>query len=407
MKLPAKYTICDKLGGGTFGKVYEIEYLEQGITKRQAIKVFSREDGISPDALREINILKSLNSEFILKINQVGFYNERYHMTSELCDSDLKQYLDNTKLSFKEKKELMIQIVKSINVIHSSKIIHRDIKRANFLIKDNKIKLADFGISRRDLSGGEKTREVYTLNYRPPELMIDNDYFSYTFSSDIWSMMVILVEIMFNELGALFTDNNELSYLKEITHFMNNVREYIQNKHLIIDNIKREENYNLFLKNKHKKSLKWKVRESVIPINELEIFINLAESIFINDDKKRPNIKEVMKHPFFNIMDDLKISPYISNFVHINYEYQNDINKHMMMFVIDWLTGVKKHFKLKIDTFLITIKLLFEYLNKCIISRSKLQLIGCVCMMIASKYEEHDYIDNYNIRDITLCGYTI
>lgn len=407
MKIPNKYTILRKLGSGTFGKVFEIEYQEQNITKREAIKIFSKEEGISVDALREINILKLLNSEFILKINEVGFYNEKYYMTTELCDNDLEHYLDNNKLSFKEKKELMVQVVKSIDVIHSHKILHRDIKRKNILIKDKKIKMADFGISRQDLSNGEKTNNVYTLMYRPPELMIDREFSLYTFSSDIWAMMVVLVEIMFNELGSLFRSDNELSYLKEITHFMSDVRGHIYKRFQKIDNLKRKESYNFYLKNKYKKSLKWKIREPIIPIEELKKFIDLAQSIFITNDKQRPNIKEVMKHPFFNIQDDSKISLHISEFANIIYVNQNDINQKMLVIVIDWLNAVKKAFKLRMNTFVIIIKLLFEYLNKCTVIRTQLQLITCACMLIASKYEELTPLDASTVTYISAHAYTI
>lgn len=42
-------------------------------------------------------------------------------------------------------KNLALQIAKAIKYIHMRNIIHRDIKMENFLLKNNIIKLGDFG----------------------------------------------------------------------------------------------------------------------------------------------------------------------------------------------------------------------------------------------------------------------
>ena len=42
-----------------------------------------------------------------------------------------------------------MSILKAVNVLHQSKIVHRDLKLANILINDQyDIKLADFGFSK-------------------------------------------------------------------------------------------------------------------------------------------------------------------------------------------------------------------------------------------------------------------
>jgi hypothetical protein len=67
---------------------------------------------------------------------------------------------------------------------------------------------------------------------------------------------------------------------------------------------------------------------------------------------------------------------------------QNDINDKMRAILYDWLVDVHLKFKLLPETLFLTFNLIDRYLNRKIILRSKLQLIGVASMLIACKYEE-------------------
>lgn len=67
---------------------------------------------------------------------------------------------------------------------------------------------------------------------------------------------------------------------------------------------------------------------------------------------------------------------------------QNDINEKMRAILIDWLIEVHLKFKLLPETLFLTINLIDRYLQKEVVKRNKLQLIGVTAMLIASKYEE-------------------
>lgn len=105
-----------------------------------------------------------------------------------------------------------------LNFIHTSGVIHRDLKPINILIDKNQdAKIGDFGLSRNfynasrlDFKLDYITQDVITLNYKSPEIMLGSD--SYDFSVDIWSLGCIFYfiatgETLFNgdtEIGMLF-----------------------------------------------------------------------------------------------------------------------------------------------------------------------------------------------------------
>ncbi len=60
----------------------------------------------------------------------------------------------------------------------------------------------------------------------------------------------------------------------------------------------------------------------------------------------------------------------------------------MRAILIDWLIEVHLKFKLLPETLFLTVNLIDRFLEKAIIQRTKLQLVGVTCMLIASKYEE-------------------
>ena len=69
-------------------------------------------------------------------------------------------------------------------------------------------------------------------------------------------------------------------------------------------------------------------------------------------------------------------------------ESQTDINQRMRAILIDWLVEVHLKFKLMPETLYLSVNILDRFLEKKIVTRQKLQLVGCTAMLLASKYEE-------------------
>jgi serine/threonine protein kinase len=107
----------------------------------------------------------------------------------------------------------MYQIVKATDFLHSRKILHRDLKPQNVLINDSKtlqVKVADFGLSRvYCIPIRPYTREISTLWYRAPELMLGLNQYSVGF--DMWSIGCILAELFMRK--PLFPGDSEVDQL--------------------------------------------------------------------------------------------------------------------------------------------------------------------------------------------------
>uniref|UniRef100_A0A182LX97 non-specific serine/threonine protein kinase n=1 Tax=Anopheles culicifacies TaxID=139723 RepID=A0A182LX97_9DIPT len=77
--------------------------------------------------------------------------------------------------------------------LHQRNVIHRDLKPANILIcVDNRLKLADFGISKIMHDNDFNRTIVGTPLYMAPEVARGRDY---DYKSDVWALGIIFYEL--------------------------------------------------------------------------------------------------------------------------------------------------------------------------------------------------------------------
>ena len=65
-----------------------------------------------------------------------------------------------------------------------------------------------------------------------------------------------------------------------------------------------------------------------------------------------------------------------------------DINDKMRAILVDWLVDVHDKFKLRLETLFLTVNLIDRFLERKLVTRQKLQLVGITAFLIASKYDE-------------------
>lgn len=143
-------------------------------------------------------------------------------------------------------------------------------------------------------------------------------------------------------------------------------------------------------------------------INEMQAAgTNLNDALFDMDMKEEASLEQSVAH--LNIADvdaadagnPQMVAEYINDIMvylkriegnrHPSATYmtkQKDINARMREILIDWLVEVHYKFKLRRETLFLTINVIDRFLERRAVSRTKLQLVGCTAMLIASKYEE-------------------
>jgi serine/threonine protein kinase len=107
-------------------------------------------------------------------------------LASRLFDAK-KNYLDEGSV-----RGIAYQLLLALEYLHFENVIHRDIKPANILMAsdkkfDNRVKLADFGLSTLVSGSMLALSKVGTENYMAPEVRRRNGM-AYTSKVDVWSL---------------------------------------------------------------------------------------------------------------------------------------------------------------------------------------------------------------------------
>jgi NIMA (never in mitosis gene a)-related kinase len=156
------------------------------------------------EALQEAKILRKLDHPNIIRLKEVFIAKkprETLNIITEYADGEdlSKKIKHNLKMNqkFPEDKILdwFTQICLAVYYIQKNKILHRDIKPQNvFLTKSSMVKLGDFGISKNLNTTWEKAVTfIGTPYYISPEIVQNQPY---SFKSDIWSLGVLLYELI-------------------------------------------------------------------------------------------------------------------------------------------------------------------------------------------------------------------
>lgn len=261
------------IGKGSYGEVFLIKSLQT--QKEYALKetlITKNKEMFLYFSMNEINILSKLNNPYIISLKcafktQIDEETEKLNIIMEYVDNgDLNQlitkYKDDEKF-FEEKRLLnwLFQICLSLLYLKENEIIHRDIKPSNiFLLKDDTIKLADFGISKK--VSKEDSMFIGTPVYTSPEIISKKDY---SYKADIWSLGVTFLQLIFLRLPFLGEDHETL---------YNNIIHKILNPKIL---------------NKDKTGY----NEDIIK-NYSKEFIDLIDKMVSVNPDDRPSVKEIL-----------------------------------------------------------------------------------------------------------------
>ena len=230
----------------------------------------------------EIDTLKVCQHPYVVKLYEIiETYNEVY-IILEYCElGNLFFYL--SKINFDLKEEQIVTYVhdisKAVYSMHNLGIIHRDLKLSNIALtkKNNKIeiRILDFGLS-KILGPNQFCNEGYgTPGYAAPEVI---NRYNYSFEADIWSIGVICYFLCMKRLP--------FNYLRNGNHEL----DMVQNT--LLDDVKFD--YNI-MKNYSKYAEKF------------------IRDLMNKNNYERPNIIEVLEHPWFQLYFGKEVKKRIVN----------------------------------------------------------------------------------------------
>ena len=235
-----EWKIIEKIGEGSFGKVYKAQRTERGKSFYSAIKIIN-----IPGSQSELNSVRSetgddqaarqyfqnLVEECIQEISTMEYFRGNSYIVS-VEDFKVMEYLDaigweisirmeyltsfmdccaEKQLTENEVIQLGLDLSKALEYCRKLNIIHRDIKPENiFVSRFGDFKLGDFGIAReleRTMSGFSKKG---TYSYMAPEMYKGEKYDS---GVDIYSLGIVLYKLMnHNRLPFMNLEKQFITY---------------------------------------------------------------------------------------------------------------------------------------------------------------------------------------------------
>lgn len=217
--LSGKYRIISEIGRGGMGIVYKaqdtkldrpvaLKFLPSGlIQKREAKERF----------IREARAEAALSHPHICTIYEIIEDEDQVFIVMEYIEGEsLKDRITKKPIPQDDAVDMIIQISEGLLEAHKKGIVHRDIKSANIMVTDTgQAKIMDFGLAK--ISGDTQiTKEATTMgtvSYMSPEQAQGK---TIDYRSDIWSLGVVIYEILSGELP--FEGERDTSIMYSIIH---------------------------------------------------------------------------------------------------------------------------------------------------------------------------------------------
>lgn len=213
------YDIQKELGSGSYAKVNLGVSILCG--HQVALKIYEKTKSTTEQAIKriyaEMKILRRMSHPNIVNFIEIFETPARVFTVMEYVrGSDLLKLLIN-KGHFSEKRfrAILQQIVEGLEYIHGHKILHRDVKLDNILLSSaGKVKICDFGISKKMRPGKLVFEHIGTPAYLAPEIILEAGYSG--FAADVWSLGVMSYMALTGKVP--FKGNNIKELQQSILH---------------------------------------------------------------------------------------------------------------------------------------------------------------------------------------------
>ncbi len=214
----------------------------------------------------EIEIMRICmkNNKNSVQFHELYDTEDEYAIVMELCDGNLQNILNKRNSGFNRDEilDIMKQLNNTFKIMSENKIILRDLKLENILIKyddNNKskftVKLTDYGVSRKILTLSQKCNTYSgTIITMAPEILAGEEH---DIKCDLWSLGVIIYQLFFKKYP--YDGETEVAIYKKIKN----------------------------------------LGQSIIQRTGDEKFDNLIKKLLVEDPRKRLSWKEYFEDPIF------------------------------------------------------------------------------------------------------------
>lgn len=177
-----RYTKLECIGKGGSSKVYKVMAPNKKIFALKRIRLNGRDTEAATGFLDEITLLTRLRGKpNIIQLidSQVHQKDGIIYMVLECGDIDLARLLQRHEAARQERKKQLglqqqgltevdenfirmywEQMLQAVDIIHRERIVHSDLKPANFLVVEGQLKLIDFGIAKAIQAGALFSTDV-------------------------------------------------------------------------------------------------------------------------------------------------------------------------------------------------------------------------------------------------------
>jgi eukaryotic-like serine/threonine-protein kinase len=222
----AHYEIIEPIGRGGMGEVYLAR--DKKLDRRVAVKIlnekFSRDESALHRFFAEAKAASALNHPNILTIYEFGEAEEvRFIVSEYISGKTLREVLCEQSLNLTKILDIAIQIAGALEAAHEARLIHRDVKPENVMIRpDGFVKVLDFGLAKLiereslsvfglknstlELNETAKGLILGTVNYMSPEQAKGSRVDERT---DVFSLGAVIYEMLAGRTPFAGDSNSE------------------------------------------------------------------------------------------------------------------------------------------------------------------------------------------------------
>lgn len=238
----SKWDTRTVLGAGNFSEVKLGVHVETGETR--AVKVMDKSKFKQFQSKRDSHLSLSSEAEVMTSMKHPGIVrcfewfqtDHHLYLVMEMLEGgDLLQcIMEGGPFTELQARRIFLELCDSVEYLHNKHIVHRDLKPENILLTSRdrdsmRVKIADFGLARKNFKSQDCRTFCGTPHYFAPEVINtfrdqqNGQQAGYGFPADMWSLGVILY-ILFSgispwEEDALYEQITEGKYEFDVSEW--------------------------------------------------------------------------------------------------------------------------------------------------------------------------------------------